>query len=258
MPVHARLTGHTALGPPQAPVADALPGSGSAAPLPPMADGRGCHDGLMFGAPQVNFYVEDIEAAADFYRGLLGFTEAFRTPQKGAPTYVELRLDGFTLGLATIESLREVHGVTAGTGPPRAEVVVWTDDVDAAFAELSANGVRVLSPPHDFLASLRAAWIADPEGNPVQVRTGRDNCRGANDANIAVPERRRAAGSASAISRGPAFPEQSAEIGRQLVPDRDRRRDVYRHVRRRRGLRPDSSDVAFARTDRPCPLCVIG
>lgn len=33
--------------------------------------------------PQVNFYVEDIEAAADFYRGLLGFTETFRTPQLG-------------------------------------------------------------------------------------------------------------------------------------------------------------------------------
>jgi hypothetical protein len=79
------------------------------------------------------------------------------------------RLDGFTLGLATIEPLRDVHGVTVGTGPPRAEVIVWTEDVDAAFADLSGKGVRVLSPPHDFLASLRAAWIADPEGNPVQI-----------------------------------------------------------------------------------------
>jgi len=41
--------------------------------------------------------------------------------------------------------------------------------VDAAFADLSGKGVRVLSPPHDFLSSLRAAWIADPEGNPVQI-----------------------------------------------------------------------------------------
>ena len=123
----------------------------------------------MFRAPQVNFYVEDIEAAADFYRGLLGFTETFRTPQQGTPIHIELRLDGLTFGLATIESLRDVHGVTAGTGPPRAKVVVWSDDVDAAFADLSGNGVRVLSPPHDFLSSLRAAWIADPEGNPVQI-----------------------------------------------------------------------------------------
>jgi catechol 2,3-dioxygenase-like lactoylglutathione lyase family enzyme len=123
----------------------------------------------MFRAPQVNFYVEDIEASVGFYRDLLGFTETFRTPQQGTPVHVELGLDGFTLGLATIASLRDVHGVTAGTGPPRAEVVVWTDDVDAAFSFLSARGVRVLSPPHDFLASLRATWIADPEGNPVQI-----------------------------------------------------------------------------------------
>ena len=52
----------------------------------------------MFRAPQVSFYVEDIEAAADFYRGLLGFTETFRTPQQGTPIHIELRLDGLTSG----------------------------------------------------------------------------------------------------------------------------------------------------------------
>jgi len=123
----------------------------------------------MFRAPQVNFYVHDIEGSVSFYRDLLGFTETFKTPQRGTPVHVELELDGFTLGVATIESLRDVHGVSGGTGPPRAEVVLWTDDVDAAFADLSAKGVSVLSPPHDFLVSLRAAWIADPEGNPVQI-----------------------------------------------------------------------------------------
>jgi catechol 2,3-dioxygenase-like lactoylglutathione lyase family enzyme len=133
----------------------------------------------MFRAPQVNFYVGDIEAAAGFYRGILGFTETFRTPQQGTPVHVELRLDGFTLGLATIESLQDVHSVAAGTGPPRAEVVVWADDVDAALADLRGKGVRVLSPPHDFAASLRAAWIADPEGNPVQIVMRRETSQGA-------------------------------------------------------------------------------
>jgi predicted lactoylglutathione lyase len=32
----------------------------------------------MFGAQQVNLYVEDIKATAVFYRGLPGFTETFR------------------------------------------------------------------------------------------------------------------------------------------------------------------------------------
>jgi len=46
-----------------------------------------------------------------------------------------------------------------------AEVVLWTDDVDAAVATLSAQGVPVLT--------LRAAWLADPDGNPVQLVTRR-------------------------------------------------------------------------------------
>jgi len=68
-----------------------------------------------------------------------------------------------------VDSLREVHGITAGPGPPRAEVVVWTDDVDRAFAALMARQAPALSAPHDFLGTLRAAWVADPDGNPVQI-----------------------------------------------------------------------------------------
>ena len=33
--------------------------------------------------------------------------------------------------------------------------------------------VRVWREPHDFLDSLRAAWVADPDGNPVQIVTRR-------------------------------------------------------------------------------------
>lgn len=124
----------------------------------------------MFRSPQVNLYVRDVEESARFYRESFGFTEMFRTPGQGPPAHAELRLGPFTLGLATIDSLREVHGITtSGSGPPRAEVVVWTDDVDLACAELAARKVRTLSAPHDFAGSLRAAWVADPDGNPVQI-----------------------------------------------------------------------------------------
>lgn len=123
----------------------------------------------MFESPQVNFYVRDVEVAARFYRESFGFTETFRTPEQGPPLHAELRLGEFTLGVATIDSLREVHGITADPGPPRAEVVVWTDDVDRAYADLAARNVRTLSAPHDFAGSLRAAWVADPDGNPVQI-----------------------------------------------------------------------------------------
>jgi catechol 2,3-dioxygenase-like lactoylglutathione lyase family enzyme len=127
----------------------------------------------VFRSPQINLYVADVEESVRFYRDLFGFSETFRTPEQGRPVHVELRLDELTLGLAANDSVREVHGFETGGGPPRAEVVVWTDDVDTAVAGLAERGTRVLSPPHDFLASLRAAWVADPDGNPVQVVTRR-------------------------------------------------------------------------------------
>jgi lactoylglutathione lyase len=56
----------------------------------------------MFADALVNLYTRDIEAGIRFYRDLLGFKETFRTPAEGVPEHVELRLNGFTLGLGTV------------------------------------------------------------------------------------------------------------------------------------------------------------
>ena len=80
----------------------------------------------------VNLYTRDIQAGLRFYRDLLGFTETFRTPTEGIPEHVELRSNGFTVGLGTVEAARKVHGVEAAPGSPAMVLVVWTDDVDAA------------------------------------------------------------------------------------------------------------------------------
>jgi catechol 2,3-dioxygenase-like lactoylglutathione lyase family enzyme len=122
-----------------------------------------------FHDPQVNFYVKDAELSATFYRDFFGFNETFRTPKVGAPIHIELRLGNLTLGVATRASVKEIHGFGAGGGSPRAELVLWTDDVDKAFASLIEKGVRSLSSPHNFIGTLRGAWIVDPDGNPIQI-----------------------------------------------------------------------------------------
>jgi glyoxylase I family protein len=48
-------------------------------------------------------------------------------------------------------------------------VILWTDDTPAAFAEVTANGAPGLAPPHEWLGRLLIAWIADPDGNPIQI-----------------------------------------------------------------------------------------
>jgi catechol 2,3-dioxygenase-like lactoylglutathione lyase family enzyme len=124
----------------------------------------------MFAAPQVNIYSENVGRSVEFYRAF-GFEETFRTPKEGDPIHVELVLDGFTVGVAAVESVVGDHGLELNLSKlgRRMEIVLWTDDTDAAFAGLVAAGARPLSEPHDWLGTLRLAWVADPDGNPLQL-----------------------------------------------------------------------------------------
>jgi hypothetical protein len=74
----------------------------------------------MFRNPAINIYSHDVMRLVRFYEGL-GFRQRFRTPNEGTPVHVEVALDGFTIGIASVD------------------------------------------------ANLRAAWVADPDGNPIQL-----------------------------------------------------------------------------------------
>jgi lactoylglutathione lyase len=123
----------------------------------------------MFVSALVNLYTGDIEAGLHFYRDILGFEETFRAPGEGTPEHVELRLDGFTIALGTVEAARRVHGVSASPGSPAMVVVVWTDDIDRAFEELVGAGVPVVQEPHDSGNDNRTALLRDPDGNLVEI-----------------------------------------------------------------------------------------
>jgi len=95
----------------------------------------------------VNLYTRDIQAGLRFYRDLLGFTETLRTPNEGIPEHIELRSNGFTVGLGTVEAARRVRGVEAAPGSPAMVLVVWTDSVDAAYGHLVAAGACCSASP---------------------------------------------------------------------------------------------------------------
>lgn len=123
----------------------------------------------MFASALVNLYTNDIEAGLRFYRDLLGFAETFRTPQTGEPEHLELQLNGFTIGLGTVQAARRVHGVEAVPGSPAMVLVIWCDDVDVAFRRLVAAGVQALQQPHDTGNNNRNALLRDPDGNLVEI-----------------------------------------------------------------------------------------
>lgn len=108
----------------------------------------------------------DLPAALRFYRDLLGFTEIYRFPDGGPPSYVGLRLGAAELGL----------GVDAALDGPAAnrylQLCVYTGDCDAAVAVLRTAGVPVLQEPADQPWGERMACVADPDGNRVVLMTG--------------------------------------------------------------------------------------
>ena len=122
----------------------------------------------MFISAFVNLYTRDIEAGLRFYRDLLGFKETFRTPRAGIPEHVELVLNGFGVGLGTVEAAKRVHGVDASPGSPAMVLVVWTNDVDEAFERMTSSGAPVVQAPHD-TGNNRNALLRDPDGNLVEI-----------------------------------------------------------------------------------------
>jgi len=123
----------------------------------------------VFHAAMVNLYTHDIEAGLRFYRDLLGLEETFRTPLAGVPEHVEFQLNGFTLALGTVEAAKRVHSVDATPGTPAMVLVVWTEDVDAAYQALVAAGVTTVQPPHETGNNNRNALLRDPDGNLVEI-----------------------------------------------------------------------------------------
>ena len=121
-----------------------------------------------FRNPQVILFSEDVARAAAFYAGL-GFTETFRVPADGEPIHVDLALDGYKIGIASVASTRDDHGLDPVPHGQRAAVILWTDDTAAAYANLVAAGAPALAAPHGWLDRLLIAWTADPDGNPIQI-----------------------------------------------------------------------------------------
>ncbi|MFD1673773.1 VOC family protein [Alicyclobacillus fodiniaquatilis] len=123
---------------------------------------------MKFMTPQVNLYVDNLEVSRKFYEKI-GFKVNFTAEIAGTAVHHELILDDFTLGIATKESARAVHGLNPGTNSG-CEIVLWTDDTDTAMLHLLENGATMLSQPHDFLdGRLRSGWVQDPDGNPIQI-----------------------------------------------------------------------------------------
>lgn len=90
-------------------------------------------------------------------------------PTDAEPIHVDLELDGYPIGIASVASTRDDHGLNPIGEGQRAAIILWTDDTPEAFTRAVKGGTPALAPPHEWLGCLLIAWIADPDGNPIQI-----------------------------------------------------------------------------------------
>ena len=131
---------------------------------------------VAFRSPSIGLFTRDVLRLVRFYEEL-GFRETYRYPEKGTPDHVEVDLEGFTIGISGVDAAVAVHGLAPDLGGRPVYILLWTDDADAAYARVTAGGAPSLRAPRDFRSDLRTAWVADPDGNPINLAQRRKRDR---------------------------------------------------------------------------------
>lgn len=115
----------------------------------------------------VAYHVADIDRALAFYVGVLGLKEQMRIPLPGGEHEVVLGFpDSKGGGLILMWNTQRATQYALGDGYSR--FILNVSDVDAALAQLTAQGVRVVSPPAD-AGPMRYAMISDPDGYTIEL-----------------------------------------------------------------------------------------
>lgn len=123
---------------------------------------------MITGLGHVAFRITDLERALDFYCGKLGFREAFRLEREGefSPwiVYIQVADNQFI----------ELFPGAKGENQPRPAVgfnhfCLVVDDMQATLHELAARGLEMSGQPQQGLDNNWQYWIADPDGNPIEL-----------------------------------------------------------------------------------------
>jgi predicted enzyme related to lactoylglutathione lyase len=100
----------------------------------------------------------DVEAAAEFYAGLFGWTFQDAMPAGAPGRYLIAKLHG-----------QDVAGVASTQGDAAWSTYVSVEDADVAVQRLVGAGASVLSAPADAGEGGRSAALTDPEGAEFRI-----------------------------------------------------------------------------------------
>jgi lactoylglutathione lyase len=118
-------------------------------------------------------YVDDPQAAAEFYERTFGLSSEFVGP---GGTYAQLDTGPTKLAFAAY-SLGEknfdggVRRATLDGQPANVEITLVADDIDGAYAQALGAGCAALAAPEDKPHGQRVGYVRDPFGTLVELAT---------------------------------------------------------------------------------------
>jgi lactoylglutathione lyase len=113
----------------------------------------------------VAFNVRDMDAALSFYRDTLGFDEMFRLHNdEGDLSIIYLRITD-----SQFLELFPAKGEIPTDDRNFSHLCLEVDNLDATVAELQKRGVEIVSARTQGKAGSWQAWIADTEGNRIEL-----------------------------------------------------------------------------------------
>ena len=119
------------------------------------------------GIAAVTLFVEDLDAAREFYRDVFGLPPHFEDPNS-----VVFKFGDTLVNLLKATEAPELIAPASVADPGAGSRSVFTlevDDVDATCAELTARGVRLLNGPMDRPWGPRTASFRDPGGHIWEI-----------------------------------------------------------------------------------------
>ena len=122
------------------------------------------------GIGAITLFVDDLEAAKQFYRQVFGLPVAFEDDDSAVFNFGNTLIN--LLKTSAAQELIEPAVVASREAGARFQFTIKVDDVDAVCAELATRGVELLNGPMDRPWGVRTASFTDPGGHIWEIATG--------------------------------------------------------------------------------------
>ena len=119
------------------------------------------------GIYAITLFVEDVEAAKEFYRKVFGLPVVFEDENSCVFRFGDTLVN--LLKISEAKELIEPARVASREAGARMVFTINVEDVDAMCAELTERGVKLLNGPMDRPWGVRTASFADPGGHIWEI-----------------------------------------------------------------------------------------